>query len=394
MNILRRIAKYFRPDDKFPPEFELWNEVVQNRSNIAIHKDNERREYVQACLDQLKDAAIEVESLRSEYNVITSLLKDMEEIEAMPPESMTALVEAATRLNEAKIARAKQEQTTAAMNEATYRRIDALSEEVEAGLAKMKEAEEHRGKINQDMKYLNGEKEAYTFRRVELQRLGDDLRTVMVICLTAVGVLVVLLLFMQFFFEMNTRVGYLLTAAIASFAITGIFIKYNNSRRELKRVEVSINKLILLHNSVKIRYINNTNLLEYMQIKYGVRDNSELQTLYQQYLTEKNRRAEYKLMEGKLDAAEMDLVKILRYFKLFDPIIWIHQTEAILDKREMVEVRHKLIIRRQSLRKRIDYNHEVVAKRATEEVKELVNEYPQYATEIMTMVREYEQKYC
>jgi hypothetical protein len=163
--------------------------------------------------------------------------------------------------------------------------------------------------------------------------------------------------------------------------------------RDLKRVEKSINKIILLHNTVKIRYINNTNLLEYLHLKYGVRNSEELTKLYDQYLEDKKRREAFVKMQDDMDIAERDFLRILRRYRIGDPLIWLHQSAAILDKREMVEVRHKLIIRRQSLRKRMDYNKEVVAKKAQQEIKELVDRYPRYSAEILNLVDGYEKRY-
>lgn len=37
-------------------------------------------------------------------------------------------------------------------------------------------------------------------------------------------------------------------------------------------------------------------------------------------------------------------------------MIWLHQTGAILDPKEMVEVRHAMILRRQQLRKQMEFN--------------------------------------
>ena len=53
--------------------------------------------------------------------------------------------------------------------------------------------------------------------------------------------------------------------------------------------------------------------------------------------------------------------------------------------KEMVEIRHGLIIRRQSLRKRMDYNREMIIERAQAEIKALEENYPQYAQEIRGM---------
>ena len=70
-------------------------------------------------------------------------------------------------------------------------------------------------------------------------------------------------------------------------------------------------------------------------------------------------------------------------------MIWLHQTRAILDKKEMVEIRHNLIIRRQSLRRRMDYNKEVIAGKAQAEIKDLAEKYPRYAKEILNIVDQY-----
>ena len=59
----------------------------------------------------------------------------------------------------------------------------------------------------------------------------------------------------------------------------------------------------------------------------------------------------------------------------------------------MVEIRHNLIIRRQSLRRRMDYNKEVVAGTSEKEIKQLVEKYPRYAREVMETVDEYDQRF-
>ena len=74
-------------------------------------------------------------------------------------------------------------------------------------------------------------------------------------------------------------------------------------------------------------------------------------------------------------------------------MVWLHQIEALLDKKEMVEIRHNLIIRRQSLRRRMDYNKEVIAGKAQAEIKDLVEKYPEYAKEILGIVGRYEKDF-
>lgn len=393
MGFIKKIWEWFHRD--YDEEYDVieWNEIIYNRDDVRIHDKEQRREYIRSCLEQIGEATKEVESLQFEYNVVTSALKDMEEIEALPEEERQELNEAARRIEKLEEERAGYLKRTSHMSEDQYHKLESLSEEIQEGYTKLKEAEDYQVLIKSDMKKLDNEKEAYLFRKHELQRLMEDLRGMMIICITAVLLCIVLLLVMQLGFGMNTRVGYLLTAGAAALAIIIVFLRYNDAIRELKRVEKSINKIIMLHNTVKIRYINNTNLLEYLRVKYAVSGAKELDRLWQQYQEEKAERETFRQAEKELDESERNLLRILRRYQVKDTAVWLHQTKAILDKREMVEIRHDLIIRRQSLRRRMDYNKEVVAHNAQEEIKDLVEKYPQYASEILKLVAAYEKEF-
>lgn len=246
----------------------------------------------------------------------------------------------------------------------------------------------------QDLNRLEGEKHAYLYRKNEVMHIISDTRGMAFICVAALGLCILLLLLLQFFLEMDTQAGYLVTAAAAAIAITVIYVKHVDARKELHRVETGINKIILLQNKVKIRYVNNTNLLDYLYLKYGVSSAQELIELWENYKIEKEEREKFRRAELDLDYNEQELLQILKRYQIKDPAVWLHQTEAILDHKEMVEIRHNLIIRRQSLRRRMDYNKEVVAGGSQKEIKALVEKYPQYAKEIMASVEEYEKKFA
>ena len=79
----------------------------------------------------------------------------------------------------------------------------------------------------------------------------------------------------------------------------------------------------------------------------------------------------------------------LSKYNLKYPERWLNQTKAIIDSREMVEVRHELISRRHALRKQIDYNKEIAAN-AKDEVMDIARNYPEYASEIKELIEGYE----
>ena len=383
--------KFHKKDRNDFYEGEWEEEEIEHQ--IDYDNKEQRDDYVKSCLERMADATKELENLTYEYDMVTSYLKDMEEIDALPQEESEQLKECARRVADLQSSRADYMERPRRISEENYRLMERIADEVEEGYEKLSETEEYQNLIRQDLGRLDGERHADAYRRNEVMGVIADTRGMAVICVVALGLCVLLLLLLQFFLEMDTGVGYLLTAAAAAVAITVIYVKHLDARQELRRVENGINKIILLQNKVKIRYVNNTNLLEYLQLKYGVGSAKELMDLWENYQVERAERETLRKAERDLDYNERELLQMLKCYQIKDPAIWLHQTEAILDRKEMVEIRHNLIVRRQSLRRRMDYNKEVVAGGSQQEIKELVEKYPQYAKEIMQAVEEYEKKY-
>ena len=164
-----------------------------------------------------------------------------------------------------------------------------------------------------------------------------------------------------------------------------IYVKHVDAKAEYEKTGRTINRLILLQNKVKIRYVNNTNLLDYLKLKYGVDRAETLNRMWEQYLEEKELRQIQEETEEELRFCNQDLLRTLRQYQIKIPEIWPSQVMALVNKKEMVEVRHSLISRRQSLRKQLEYNREL-AQKAQNIIKQIANDYPQDAKDILQKV--------
>lgn len=389
MGLLQRIFNWKR-DYEEAYEVEEWNEIVYDRDDLQVHNRKQREEYVRGCLEQIAEASREVENLQHEYQVVTSHLKDIEEIEALPENESRLLMECAKRIDTLERQQSGYKERKNRMTDEKFYQMECMEEEVQEAYEKLEKAEEYQNLIKRDLRRLDSERQAYGFRKIELRHLMKDTRSMTIVCATAVIFCLLLLLILQYAFSFDVKIGYLAAGGIGALAITAIFLKYNDAVRELSQVESGISRLIRLQNTVKIRYVNNTHLLDYLYMKYNVKSAQELGRDYKQYLEEKDERHNYKRAEIELDSTQQELLHILRRYQVKDPMIWLYQTQALLDKKEMIEIRHNLIIRRQSLRRRMDYNKEVIAGKAKAEVKDLVENYPKYAKEILGIVAEYD----
>ena len=373
-------------------ELENWNYIVYTRNDIDVADPVQRREYVGSGLQQMEEAARELDALEYEYNDVTSHLRDIDEIDALPPEQRNEINACAQRILESQEQQEKFSRRKSKMQDEDFERMEKLEPQAAEGISKLEEAEGYQKKIKNDLKRLDGEHEAYLFREEELVNTLENCKKLIIVVGVTLAAVVLFLIIMQFGLELNAVYGYMIAVIMAAVAFTFLYVHSSNADSELKVVKKSISRLIMLQNQVKIRYVNNTNLIDYLCLKYKVSSSKELKSLYNRYLKEAKERAEFEDAQKLLDVNQKDLIFLLRHNRVRDAEIWIHQPEALVNHNEEVEIRHSLNVQRQSLRKRMEYNRDVVAGNAKQEIEDLARQYPEYTQEILDMVARYEEK--
>ena len=131
MGFIKRLLDRFRRNyDEY--EDEEWEEEDSVRE-VDFDNREQRNDYVRNCLEKMADATKELENLNFEYNMVTSYLKDMEEIEALPPEEGEQLKDCAKRVS------LLQERKTDFMGrprritDEKYRMVERMEDQMEEG---------------------------------------------------------------------------------------------------------------------------------------------------------------------------------------------------------------------------------------------------------------------
>ncbi len=391
MGLFGKIRQVFSKKSSAVEEeyFPDWEETGIRRDDVDMHDARQREQYVKACLEQMAEASRELDTLGGEYSLVTAYLTDIEEIEALPEELQEQIRGYAKKIVEIENTKEHIREKRRIMTEEEYLRMERIEQYMPEGYDKIKEAEDYHLIVKKDLGRLDGERHAYYFRKNELMTAQSNMRGIAVMCVFSMLFLIVLLAIIGAGWQLDVQLGYVIAALIAATTLTLVYVKFHDSRRELLRVDKAINKLVLLQNTVKIRYVNNTNLLEYLYVKFDVNSSAELKKLWSKYVQELEQREQEQQMQQDMEFNQSALVKLLRRCKLQDPNIWLRQAQALLDNKEMVEIRHGLIIRRQKLRKQMEYNAQI-AQKAQDEVKDIVDKYPEYAQQILDLVTDYE----
>ena len=121
---------------------------------------------------------------------------------------------------------------------------------------------------------------------------------------------------------------------------------------------------------MKFKYVNIKNAVDYTCERFHVNNSLELTYNYEQYIEACKEREKFKQTNEDLEYFNGRLVRILQGLHLYDARIWLNYANAVIDPREMVEVKHDLFSRRQKLRSRIEYNLNAI-----EDMKQEVEKY-------------------
>ena len=216
--------------------------------------------------------------------------------------------------------------------------------------------ETYQNAVKKDMNYLEGEKTEWYYNKLELLHQQKILKTLSFVLFGVFFASMVILLVLQIGFHTDTTYAWMSVILIAAVGSFCIFIKMSSNQTEIKRSEVNMNHAIVLLNKVKFKYVNVTNAVDYAREKYHVKNAYELKYLWEQYLNEVKEREKFRQTNEDLEYFNTKLVRLLKRYRLYDASVWINQSSALVDKKEMVEVKHNLIVRRQKLRSRIEYN--------------------------------------
>lgn len=380
-------------DDWYEPDLSSFDgsdkDGKKSKSDKFFRDADSRTVFVLETLERMAEAAEKAEETKAEFDAVTSLLIDMEEIENLPSDVMVGIMDTAMKIENLEKQRRILFKDTNVIPEDRLLLIERLEDEIPDGIRKMKEAEKYRRLIKHDLKKLEAERASNRFRKRELRSVIGNSRGIAMICGFAMLLCFVILMFLHFSYGMNVSLGYLVAGGAGAITLTYIYIRYIEANQELKLLSKTINKLITLHNTVKIRYINNTNLLSYLYMKYDVEDSSDLEEIWQEYLDEVQARKKDERIRSDLEYLYDKLTSVLMHNNIKDPDIWTHQAIALYDQRERVEVRHALIARRQKLREQMEYNEEL-AKNEQMKIKVLARQYPQYSQEIAHMVNNFQ----
>lgn len=335
----------------------LEHEYVQINVKKGSRKQSTQSEllnYIKDNCELIAESDRQIEDAKIEYQAVTSYLTDMQKIDMVPAEQREDLEDAARNILNLTRERNRFQQKNTRITDRQYRLFEHYEMQLPRELPSLKESEDYQAKIEKDMEYLEKEKKLLADELEETISKQGYLRGIAITTSVVVIILFVIFALLGKYSDANLSIPFLLTVLMGMASSLYIFMEARKNTHDIQIIQAKQKRQVMLMNKVKIKSVNNLNFLEYTYNKYMVDNYDEMKALWEEYIILKEEARKYQTNTQMLEFYNNELIKGLERIGVADPDIWIYQPSAIIDSREMVEVRHRLNVRRQKLRERID----------------------------------------
>ena len=225
----------------------------------AAEEPVSKRQVVELC-EEMIDVSRELEDIRSEYQMVTSYLNDVQIISELPEEEKAAIQKSASMVYKLDHTRTQFLESEQKLSDVQFAQMQEEEYEIPAAMKRLKSNEAYLDAIKRDLNYLEGEKVEWEILKQEYAKEQRIIRRTSFIFFLLFAGVVVLLLLMSFVLDMDTRILMSVVAFLAVLFGAFSLLKYQNNSREIHRCDVNRNQAVTLENHVKIKYVNIKNL--------------------------------------------------------------------------------------------------------------------------------------
>ncbi len=347
-----------------------------------------RQAFYNECSELIDEAIVQSEQAKNEYGLVTTYLSDVQKIETLSGEGKAEIEAAANSLIALEKEKQRRFTKEPSITEAQKAFLATKESEIPKTIEWLRGEEERQREIEGKMKYLAGEKAAYQIEQEECLDRNEFLKKLMIGI--AVGVVAFLVIF--FYIGETTgkdlRIPFLLMVIAAVLFAMYVVVSTRKNIYNRKVAELRRNQVIAVENRIKLRYVNCTWGIEYAYEKYHTTGAKQLELMWKEYLRIRAEEEANRINERQQEMHRGIIIDHLHRVGVTDTGIWVLQPLALIDKSEMVEVRHSLNVRRQKLREHIDYNTKQKEKNEAALIR-FVQEHPEYGEEVQDMLERY-----
>ena len=343
------------------------------------------KKYVVDLCKQMIQASKDMEDSKSEYQLVTNYLTDIQILENLTDAERKPILECATQVAKLEKQRTDFLKTKRRLTDTQFAQMQEEEENLPGVIRRLKANEADLDAIKRNMAYLEGKKLEWSMQRSDSAKVQKVTRTAACYLLAVFITLFAFVGILSWYLNRDLQLVFTIMGFAAVGAGAFILIRYQDSTREIRQADVNRNQAITLENRVKIRYVNTKNAVDFICEKYHVRNGKELEYIWECYMDAVKQKEKFEQNSDDIDYFNNRMIRELSAYRLYDSRVWIPQAAALIDHKEMVEITHNLVMRRQKLRSRMEYNAGILKEQRTE-VAKFMEEMPEMRPQIQDIL--------
>ncbi|MDC7279703.1 MULTISPECIES: hypothetical protein [Pseudobutyrivibrio] len=366
---------------------DAFNRVYSQIEDIDSWEDPKKLEhYILDSCEQIIASTKAMERQKMEYRIVTRYLNDIKAIENLPKDTAKDLRTTASRICELEQNILESRNITRNISDEQFTVIADEEEDMPEIINRFASDEIYQAKLKKSLSYLEGEKSRWEIEREELLAQGKIFRRMAIAVLTSFTTLLILLYVMYSVATVDISLWIYLVLFICAVSGFIIFLRQNTITRESRMALIRLNQAISMLNVERMKYVNVTNSIEYSKDKYYVKTAAELQYIWEQYQDKVRDQQRYIENNDDLEFYSDKLERILGSIGLADDKIWMNQVNALINKQDMSDCRHRLVVRRKKIRDRLE-DHRKIVQEERDEIDRLMTRHEHYLPEIQEIIK-------
>ncbi len=376
---------------------EDYTPVIEVDSDeIKTETVHEMQYTTQDFLELLKENCEQIDEIRRfnenakiEYQAVSDYLSDVQKVDRMETKERKLLNDAANKLLQLTKEKERYQKREITTSNPCFRSIRMHEGQMMDELKQMRENEDYRKLIKNDMRQLEAEKAALRYEYDSLPAKQRELKKITIVMAAIVLSLFVLFFALEQGLQQNMKLPFIMTVVMAAGIVTYVFYEAYHNRYERSALEKKLNRAIQLLNKVKIKYINNTSTLDYSYSKYNVKSSMELEYLMKEYSRAKEAERTYESNRDRFVHYRDKILDLLTFHEVQDAEIWLHQLTVLVNKEEFAEMKDSLEARKQRLVDRMNDNAKQ-KDQCFEHMHQVIAEKPELKDALVQLMNEYD----
>ncbi|TCT14278.1 hypothetical protein EDC18_10674 [Natranaerovirga pectinivora] len=343
--LLDAIKKFFQ---------KLFNKSQIEEVTFDIDDENDRKRYIEAICDDISLAHKQIRIIKPELDEVQSILSDYQKLEKLPDNIKETLIGDVVEL--IKFREARETYKISLNIDPRLAHLEIYEDHMEEVLLKMNELEARQSLIKRDLEHLEGEKSELNYQRNKINKSRQMVKITSISFFCLFSLFLVIFTMLSSVYNKDVTIGSIGLLIISLIYVLFIYHFKRKSVLRLSKNDKLLKKALEYIKRVQIKYVNNTNLLEYEYKKYKVNTCNELRYLWDQYKKQKEEQEVYRQATNNLDILEDEILGKLKGIYIENHIKILTEIDLLVDESKKEEYMSNMTSLHTKLKEQMNFN--------------------------------------